>query len=302
MNADKILHKPFLTKGDINPIVKLVGVKSEKGTGKTEALADYIQDYIQAGIPVLVLSHRVQLVRALSDRFGIDNAYNFRTFDTKGALGLACVDSLHRQGQANFNPDNWDDYVLIVDEVEQVVSHTLLSDKTAVKDHRVEVLDNLSTLTKNARQVILSDADLSNRSLDYFTSLIGSCSREVIHNTYLPAQGRKLFNYNSPESLLNSLISECEDLELAKKEGNAAGKNILIATDSQRASSTWSAQNLKLLINQKFPNLKVGIVDSETVGDCEEELPKPEGRPPDSASERCVTVSHHTAPLKQRQT
>ena len=30
------------------------------------------------------------------------------------------------------------------------------------------------------------------------------------------------------------------------------------------------------------------------------ELPKPEGRPPDSASERCVTVSHHTAPLKQR--
>jgi hypothetical protein len=64
---------------------------------------------------------------------------------------------------------------------------------------------------------------------------------------------------------------ECEDVSLAQKEGNTAGKNILIATDSQQASSTWSAQNLKILINQKFPNLKVGIIDSETVGDCEEE-------------------------------
>ena len=28
------------------------------------------------------------------------------------------------------------------------------------------------------------------------------------------------------------------------------------------------------------------------------ELPKPEGRPPDSASERYVILSHHTAPLQ----
>jgi hypothetical protein len=273
LKADKLFNKPFLTKDDINSTVKLVGLKSEKGTGKTEALADYLYEYTKDGTPVLVLSHRVQLVRAISERFGIDSSYNFRYSQTKGALGLVlCVDSLHQSGQVNFNTENWDDFILIVDEAEQVVSHTLLSDRTAVRDHRVEVLSNISELSKNARQVILSDADLSHRSLDYFSSLIGSCSREIIQNNYLPARGRKLSSYPSPETLLDTFLKECHKLSTSlEEEGNADGKNILVATDSQKASSTWSAQNLMRLVNFLYPNLKVGVVDSETVSDYQEE-------------------------------
>ncbi|TAN82315.1 MAG: bifunctional DNA primase/helicase, partial [Phormidium sp. SL48-SHIP] len=240
---------------------KLVGIKSAKGTGKTEAIADYIQEYINQGQPVILLSHRVQLVKALTERFGIDNAYNFRISDTKGVLGLGlCVDSLHSESQVNFSPDNWDDFILVIDEVEQVIPHTLISSKTTVASHRTEVLANLSTLCQNASQIILSDADLSDRAFNYIRSLTGNCSQHIIQNDYQPARGTKLYNYKTPETWLDALVEKLGD-----------GEKILIPTDSQQAKSTWGAQTLESLIKEVYSNLRVIRIDSETIVNPEHE-------------------------------
>ncbi|QDZ41654.1 DUF3854 domain-containing protein (plasmid) [Euhalothece natronophila Z-M001] len=261
-HVDQRLNKQFLTKDDIDSIAKILGIKSPKGTGKTEAIGDYVQEYINAGIPVLLLSHRRQLVEALSERFGIDNAYNFRVSDTRGVLGLAlCSDSLHSNSQVNFNPHNWDDFVLIIDEVEQMIPHTLISTGTDVANHRTEVLANLSTLCQNAKQIILSDADLSDRGLNYISSLTGHCQQKVIVNDFQPAKGRKLYNYPSPEALLHDLLLELDDPD----------SKVLIPIDAQRASSKWGSQTVETYIKTRYPHLKVLRIDSETVANPEHE-------------------------------
>ena len=272
INVDKIINKPFLEKGDFNAAVKLFGIKSEKGTGKTEALNQYIQDYIKAGIRVLVIPHREQLTRNLGNRFGLDTIYDIHLSETKGETGIVCtIDSLHAQSQYSFDIDKLgQDYIVIFDECKQVFDHLLSSKDTTVKDYRPEICSNISDLVANARQVILSDADLTQIELNYVTSMIGSCSRDIIWNQFLPSQGRKLFNYNSSESLLFNLLQQCHNLSEAKKRGeNTDGMKILIPTDSQNTKSKYSAQNLKLLIEQKFPNLKGAFMDSETVVDPE---------------------------------
>jgi hypothetical protein len=254
-HVDRIFSKQFLTKHDIDTDCKILGIKSAKGTGKTEAIGDYIQQFINRGQPVLLLSHRVQLVRALSERFGIDNAYNFRISDTKGVLGLAlCVDSSHSESQVNFNPNNWDDFILVIDEVEQCIPHTLISKKTAVAEHRTEVLANLSTLCKNASQIILSDADLSDRALNYISSLTGNCNQKVIVNEFQPAQGRKLYNYNTPETWLQVLTDHVKQ-----------GEKILIPIDAQRAKSKWGSQTLEAYLNSLGLDLSILRIDSETI-------------------------------------
>ena len=254
-HVDRLLNKPFLTKDDLDTASKLMGIKAPKGTGKTEAIANYVDDLIKEGKPVIVLSHRVQLVRALSERFGIDNAYNFRTSDTRGVLGLAlCVDSLHQKSQVMFNPQNWDDFTLIIDEVEQVIPHTLISTKTAVADNRTEVLANLSTLCQNASQIILSDADLSDRSLNYISSLTGNCNQKVICNDFQPAQGRKLYNYNTPETWLQALTDHVKQ-----------GEKILIPIDAQQAKSKWGAQTIESYLAKLKPDAKMIRIDSKTI-------------------------------------
>lgn len=54
-----------------NVTSRLVGIKAAKGTGKTEALAQQVQQAIAKGLPVIVLTHREQLAKELAQRFGL---------------------------------------------------------------------------------------------------------------------------------------------------------------------------------------------------------------------------------------
>jgi hypothetical protein len=252
---DQRYDKRYLSASDISNDAKILGIKSAKGTGKTEALAEYCQRYVREGIPVLLVSHRVQLVRELADRLGIDSVYEFRSSETKGALGIAlCADSLHEQGQAQFDSQNWDDFLLILDECEQVIPHILISKHTSVADHRCEVLGNFSELCQKARQIILSDADLSDRSISYIGSLTGYCSRHIVVNDFQPAKGRKLHNYPSEEAWLNSLV-----------DAVSSGEKILIPIDAQREKSAWSSSVLEEFLKLLFPNEPILRIDKNTI-------------------------------------
>ncbi|MHC5932521.1 hypothetical protein, partial [Nostoc sp.] len=88
-----------------------------------------------------------------------------------------CVDSLHQESQARFNPNDWANDVIIIDECDQVFWH-LLNSGTEVQKRRVSVLKNLKQLVQNVLgstqgKIYLSSADVSDTDVKYVLSLAG---------------------------------------------------------------------------------------------------------------------------------
>ncbi|NJL82317.1 MAG: DUF3854 domain-containing protein [Chloroflexaceae bacterium] len=256
--VDRYLNQRYLNARDLtDTATKILAIKSPKGTGKTEAIADLIAPYLARGEEIILISHREQLVKTLSDRFGVDSVYCYRDSETRGLLGIGlCADSLRRGGLANFTVEDWDEALVIVDECEQVFAH-ILSAATEVKNHRSEVLSNLNELFTIASRIILMDADLSDRSLGYAQRLAGGCSQYVIENTYR-FQNRPIYVHSSQENWLATL-----------EDALKSGQKVLVASDSQKAQSSYGTLNLERLVNHKFPDLSTLRIDAETIANPE---------------------------------
>ena len=241
--------------------VKLIALKSAKGTGKTEWLTRRVEEVIAQGRRVLVVSHREQLAITTGNRFSIDYRRELRTSQTKGVFGYSsCVDSLHPEGNPPFNPEHWEGAVVIIDEVEQVVWH-LLNSKTC-QDYRVAILkcfkELLQTVVSTGGQIYIADADLSPLSLRYIQQLIGyQVPTWVVENTYNPNQGkRQLFTYegHNPSVLVASLVQAIGD-----------GEKPFIMTGAQKLKSKWGTQNLEAYLKKRFPDARILRIDSESV-------------------------------------
>ena len=239
---------------------KIIAIKSAKGTGKTQVIYEYIKPDIDRGRSVLVITHRIQLAEELAGRLGIDHIRAVRN-GAGGLIGYAlCADSLHPKSQAEFNPDAWDDAIVVLDECEQVLWH-MLNSATCMKN-RVAILQTFSKLMLNVAQnggtVILSDADLSKVSIDYIQKLTGNqLDLWLLNNVYNPNQGkRKLFVHQSPDAMLAAAHSAIE-----------SGENLLIHCSAQKAKSKFSTQNVETILAKKFPTRSILRVDSDTVKD-----------------------------------
>ncbi|WP_016948701.1 plasmid replication protein, CyRepA1 family [Anabaena sp. PCC 7108] len=247
---------------------KIIGVKSPKGTGKTEALKPLIDKLVAEDYSVYLVSHRVQLCEELCKRLGvpyIDNVINGKADRSKG-FGIV-VDSLHGQGKGQFDVENdtyllTNKYVVILDEVEQVLWH-LLNSSTEVKEHRTEVIKQLQLLLLNADKIVCLDADLTDVSLDFIQDA-SKCKDDdifIINNEYKEG-GYKILNYEetTPVNLLRDLLKAVDN-----------GDKLLICTDSQKIKGRFSTQNIESIIIKKFPHLKDLIlrIDSETIADPE---------------------------------
>lgn len=177
--AQVVVNQRYLGALSIPDSARLICLKAPKGTGKTEAMIALVQDAIERGQRVLILTHRIQLGQALCDRFGINYVTEIRDSQTRDLLGYGvCVDSLHPQPQAKFHAEYWKDPLVILDEAEQVIWH-MLNAATEVKRHRIVVLRELKQLLINALhptgkgRVILSDADLTDLSIDLVKGVTG---------------------------------------------------------------------------------------------------------------------------------
>ena len=75
------------------PEAQIIGIKSAKGTGKTQWLTEQVSGAIAAGQRSLVATHRIQLAKELCHRFGIDHIEEIRDSQTGGILGCGvCID------------------------------------------------------------------------------------------------------------------------------------------------------------------------------------------------------------------
>lgn len=258
--SSRYLDPDIITsKGDLKG--KLIAIKSAKGTGKTEAVSKVLQPAIYTGRQILIVTHRIQLGRSLADRVGIAHIDTIGLDEAAAVAGLAlCIDSLHFKSKARFNSDGWENSILFLDEVEQLLWHLLHS--VTLKHNRVVVLQNffdlIRTIAQSGGTIIIADADLSSTSIKYFEQIVaGQLETQVIVNNFIPnAEKRELYVCDSPEELL---------LEI--KQAIADGKKVIIHTASQQGKSKYSPQNLKALLLKLFPNLKLLVLDSVTVAD-----------------------------------
>lgn len=131
-----------------NVTSRLVGIKAAKGTGKTEALAQQVQQAIAKGLPVIVLTHREQLAKELAQRFGLPYRSELE-FGAESFHGyVLCVDSLHPQAKPAFDSSRYPDALVILDEAEQVIWHLLNS--VTCQRNRPAILETLSQLLNGA--------------------------------------------------------------------------------------------------------------------------------------------------------
>ena len=241
---------------------KIIGIKAPKGTGKTEFIAAKIAPALAKGDRVLVLTHRVQLGLELSRRFGVNYRSELAKSEDGSLLGyVLCIDSLHGKANPRFNPLDWENTTVIIDEAEQVFWHLLNS--PTCEQYRVKIIDSLRELLRIAvstgGKIYLADADLSMNAISYVQSLIGySLPTYVIENSYKSPLKRNLYLFggNNPSSLI-------QELEIAVNRG----QKVIVHTDGQKHKSNWGTRNLEYYFKKKYPNLKILRIDSESVSD-----------------------------------
>ncbi|NJD08797.1 MAG: hypothetical protein FIA97_20245 [Methylococcaceae bacterium] len=236
----------------------LVFIQSPKGTGKTEFLKRLIGS-VEGRI--LMLGHRVSLLRNLSERLGLVNYQDVGakfwevdrlaiSLDSLPRLIPRVLSASKRQPRGNTAMPIAEDYdFLIIDESEQVLRH-LLSD--TLKDRRGSVFSKLIQLIRSATTVICLDADLTGLlTIDLIAELRGPQSeRDELYgyrNDYRYA-GRTIQLYESQPHLVNELVAVVE-----------AGKKVFVATNTREF-----AQHAQQLVLQHQPDAKVLLLTSST--------------------------------------
>ena len=261
--AQQTLNSSFVSKVEIPESSRLVALKSAKGTGKTKLLESVVLNAHSQGKKVLVIGHRIQLVKALCMRFGLPYITEAKaTGNVDGGYGL-CIDSLHPDSQAHFTSEGWSDSVIIIDEIEQVLWHALNS--STCKENRVAILQCFKNLLQNVLgsqgKVYVADADLSDLALDYLLALAGvKLTPYIINNQWCKTENTawQVYTYGgrSPKKLVRDLETYI-----------GGGGKPLVCLSAQKLSSKWSTQTLESYFKQKFPNLKLLRIDSESLAD-----------------------------------
>ena len=248
---------------------QIIGIKSAQNTGKSNWLTAQVRQAIAEGKKVILITHRIQLAKALANRFKINHIEEIRPSLDKGQSSLAlCIDSLHAHSKAHFDPEEWERATIIIDEAEQVFWHALNSG--TLRNNRILVLENLRDLIKlslaTGGKVYLADANLSPIAIKYVQNLADfSIKTWVVENLYKPNKGkRQLITYKGtdPRRLVKALVDAIKQ-----------GEKVLIHTSGQKDESKWGTKNLERYLHKQLKGIgrKIDIlrIDSESVSDPE---------------------------------
>ncbi len=144
---------------------------SPKGSGKTRELTRLIKKYLKQGYKVVVVGHRVSLLKEAAHRHGLAFYQDFSGKDAYEDMsnqpGIAiCEDSLYKLDISQFGNQK---VILIWDESEQGLLH--LTGNT-IKDTRAQNQARLECLIRIASRIICLDADMSATTRNFMQRII----------------------------------------------------------------------------------------------------------------------------------
>lgn len=219
----------------------LVVIESAMGTGKTELL----KQLCAQSASILSLTHRVTLGRQAAARLGLA-LYSEANLERAGKLEIT-IDSLYKL------PTYQNAYhTVIIDEVEQVISHML--DSSTCKEQRVAILQKFAYFIQRAERVILQQAEVSDAVVSYVSALRDNEKPFLICNDH-KSQARLVgwYTQNNPSALLADL-----------QKSLANGERVLVPCYSKTR-----AKSLEELLTSRFPDKKIRVIHGDNSGDPE---------------------------------
>lgn len=203
MSFDKKSHKKYFL------------FKSDTGTGKTTAFRRFIKN---KGGQFISLVSRTTLGEEQYRTFMKDDIdcgyYEYESFNSPDMSYICQVDSILKM---KWFLDNGylEGYTLFMDEFNSIIKYIFCSDTLTRSGIRMLVIQTLIEMIKEARVVIMTDADISDIALNFLYNALGSTGREKIHfvqNTYNHNKGKPAQELFSLENVFEKMKDETEML------------------------------------------------------------------------------------------
>jgi hypothetical protein len=170
LKPTRLVHTPYLDAAHLASERKVVAIRSDRGTGKTTAIAKLVADEPQ----VLGVGHRRLLLRNLGASWDAEYYQDIEPYEAdRLVITTNSLFRLVRDAPRTYR-------VIIIDEVEQVLDHVTHSEN----GHQAQAI--LSCILKQAEKVYVADADLTHIGIKWAARLAGVAldQVEVIVNSY----------------------------------------------------------------------------------------------------------------------
>jgi len=172
----------------------IVVIRSAKGTGKTQWLAEAAKCYPR----VLSVGHRVSLVRQSAARLNLTPYYEDGKWITNAPRVATTIHSLDKiETDAPYD-------LVIIDEIEQVLK-AIVNDRN-LKSRKVSAVGALMEHLRKARLIILADADVGEATLTFIQSAFPDQPIAYVENEYAHRAIDHLVLLPSPEDVLQKSL------------------------------------------------------------------------------------------------
>jgi hypothetical protein len=228
---------------------KLIGIQSEKGTGKTTSLFNYLfnqtsKNNLSKDDSVLFISSRRTFgIKLLGDieKHGFKLYSECKEYYIDHNKMICQIDSILRLTNEKFK------YV-IIDECESLMRY-LTSSHFTKNNKSSLIVSNFETKIMEAEKVIIMDADLCDRSITYYKNIMEVDKKDmtIVLNKFQPYSDY-VIQYMAYSTWLKALMDKLDNK-----------KKVVIPTASNN-----QAKDLKLLIEAHHPNMKVLLIHRET--------------------------------------
>ena len=237
----------------LTPEKKIIGIKSPKGTGKTEVIKSLVRDNKKIKKQTIVITHRESLSRAIGKRCGLPYWRDARNELLRYGFSI-CVDSVRPFSEFGFYSGVYEGQDVVIDEIDQVIKHLLES--STCREHRVQIFEEFKKLLRVCDRLFVLDADLSTNALQLLQDLSGK-KPMVFENRWADTgYPVEMDTTSNPYDLVGSAINAVR-----------SHKRILFLCDSMKAKSKYGTTCLESLFREQCPGAKVLRIDSSSLAD-----------------------------------
>ncbi|MFX0546877.1 plasmid replication protein, CyRepA1 family [Roseovarius sp. S1116L3] len=186
----------------------VVVVRAPLGFGKTQHVgASLVCAAKKRGLSVMAMCHRVSLTAELANRFDLANYSQMRNEDIASCGGIAvCLPSTTRADIVEMMPKP---DVVFIDEVRQVLSSLANPEYCRTKDaNAAGVYERLKQLITDARTVIVADAHVDSRTLQFLQECRPGERFQIIIAERQQVNRSVEFRYGSSQGVRTSVIGD----------------------------------------------------------------------------------------------